>query len=278
MSSTSSRSAPLDRPDTAVEREIARLRLALEQAQAASCAKSVMIAKLGHELKQPLNAMVGLAQCARMRCERESQPAGIEVWLDKIARLGWHMADVVDTLMELGPGGAGCLHGGDSFDVLEALTDALCIVEADAARRGVTIGFVGDMQASVQADRRALRQVLVNLLSNAVKYNNEGGRVCVSVRGGDRVRIVVHDTGPGLTSEQCARLFQAFDRLGAEHTAVQGHGLGLLLCRELLLAMDGSIEVDSAEGAGCTFTVTLPSAPRGAAVVVGPQTGEVCPT
>jgi len=223
--------------------------------------------------------MVGLAQCARMRCEREPQPAGIEVWLDKIARLGWHMADVVDTLMELGPSGAGSLRSGiDTFDVLEVLTDALCIVEADAARRGVTIGFVGDMQAQVRADRRALRQVLVNLLSNAVKYNNEGGRVCVSVRGGEQVRIVVHDTGPGLTSEQCARLFHAFDRLGAEHTAVEGHGLGLLLCRELLLAMDGSIEVDSAEGAGCTFTVTLPSAPRDAGVAASPRANEVCPT
>src|SRR5437879_141108 len=70
--------------------------------------------------------------------------------------------------------------------------------------------------------------------------------------------ISVRDTGPGLTSEQRARLFQAFDRLGAEHAAVAGHGLGLLLCRELLLAMDGVIEVDSVEGAGCTFTVTLP--------------------
>jgi signal transduction histidine kinase len=219
----------------------------------------MLIAKLGHELKTPLNAMVGLAQLIRLRCGREPQPAAVDGWLEQIARIGWHMADVVDTLMELGPGGAGRLRAGcETFDVLEPMAEALRMVEDDAARRGVTIGFVGHVQAQVKADRRALRQVFVNLLSNAIKYNKEGGRVCVSVRGGERARITVRDTGPGLTSEQRARLFQAFDRLGAERTSVEGHGLGLLLCRELLLAMDGAIEVDSAEGTGCTFTVTLP--------------------
>jgi signal transduction histidine kinase len=169
------------------------------------------------------------------------------------------MADVVDTLMELGPCGGGRLRAGsESFEVLESMTEALQTLESDVTRRGITVSFLGDVHTTVTADRRALRQVLVNLLSNAVKYNKEGGNVCLSVRGGERVRITVHDTGPGLTGEQCGRLFQAFDRLGAENSGVQGHGLGLMLCRELLHAMDGDIEADAAEGAGCTFIVTLP--------------------
>jgi len=246
-------------PDTTSQPEIDQLRQALAQAEAASRAKSVLIAKLGHELKTPLNAVVGLAQLIRLRCGREPQPAAVDGWLEQIARIGWHMADVVDTLMELGSSGAGHLRAGcESFDVHEPMAEALRMVENDAARRDITIGFVGDAQAQVKADRRALRQVFINLLSNAIKYNKEGGRVCVSVRGGERVRITVRDTGPGLTAEQRARLFQAFDRLGAEHTGVAGHGLGLLLCRELVLAMDGAIEVDSGEGTGCTFIVTLP--------------------
>jgi len=240
--------------------EADELRQALERAEAASRAKSVLIAKLGHELKTPLNAMVGLAQLIRLRCGREPQPAAVEGWLDQIARLGWHMADVVDTLMELGPCGAGRLRAGcETFDVLESMADAVHMVENDATRLGVTIGFVGNVQANVKADRRALRQVFVNLLSNAIKYNKQGGHVCLSVRSGERVRITVRDTGPGLTGEQRARLFNAFDRLGAEHTNVEGHGLGLLLCRELVLAMDGVIEVDSVEGHGCSFTITLPA-------------------
>ena len=241
-------------PDAAVQLEVDRLRQALEQAEADSRAKSVLIAKLGHELKTPLNAIVGKAQL----CRRAAECATIDGSLEQIARLGWHMADAIDTLMELGTCGAGRLRASrETFDVFEPMTEALRIVEFDAARRGITMGFVGDVQAQVTADRRALRQVFVNLLSNAVKYNKEGGCVCLSVRGGERVRITVRDTGPGLSAEQRARLFQAFDRLGAEHTAVAGHGLGLLLCRELLQAMDGAIEVDCDEGAGCTFTVTL---------------------
>jgi signal transduction histidine kinase len=246
-------------PSDALQLELDRLRQALDQAEAASRAKSLLIAKLGHELKTPLNAMVGLAQLMRSRCGRVAQPAAVDGWLEQMARLGWHMADVVDTLTELGPCGAGQLRAScETFDVLQPMAEALRIVENDALRRGIAIGFVGDVQAQVTADRRALRQVFVNLLSNAIKYNKEGGRVCLWVRSGERVRIAVRDTGPGLSGEQRARLFQAFDRLGAEHTAVAGHGLGLLLCRELLLAMDGTVEVDSVEGAGCIFTVTLP--------------------
>lgn len=247
-------------PDTTAQHDFDQLRQALEQAEAASRAKSVLLAKLGHELKSPLNAVIGFAQLVRRwRSGSEPQPAAVDAWLEQISRLGWHMADVVDTLMELGPCGAGRLRAGcETFDVLEPMAEAMRMVENDAAQRGITIGFVGDVQAQVTADRRALRQVFVNLLSNAIKYNKEGGRVCLSVRSGERVRITVRDTGPGLTGEQRARLFQAFDRLGAERTGIEGHGLGLLLCRELLLAMDGAIEVDSVEGAGCTFTVTLP--------------------
>jgi signal transduction histidine kinase len=198
-----------------------------------------------------------------MRHAPGARANSVDRCLEQIAQLGWHMADVVDTLLELGPCAAGHLRAGsETFDVVEPMTDALRVIEDDAARRKVSIAFVGDLQAQVTADRRALRQVFVNLLSNAVKYNKEGGRVCVSVRSGERVRITVRDTGPGLTGAQRARLFQAFDRLGAEHTGVQGHGLGLLLCRELLQAMDGSIEADSTVGLGSTFIVTLPKRGR----------------
>jgi signal transduction histidine kinase len=246
--------------DLSPEREIHQLREALAQAEAASRTKSLLIAKLGHELKTPLNAVVGLAQLIRLRCEHAPQAMAVDGWLEQIARLGWHMSDVVDTLTELGSSGAGrrsACH--ETFDVLEPMIQALHIVENDAARRGITIGFVGDVQAQVTGDRRGLRQVFVNLLSNAIKYNKEGGRVSLSVRGGECVRITVRDTGPGLTSEQRARLFREFERLGAEHSDVQGHGLGLVLCRELLAAMNGTIEVDSVEAKGCTFTVTLPT-------------------
>src|SRR5439155_1421591 len=138
-------------------------------------------------------------------------------------------------------------------EVLDPLAEAIGIVEQQALQRGIVIAVHDDLGAQVRADRRALRQVFVNLLSNAVKFNREYGTVHVSVREGARVQVSVRDSGTGLTREQIARLFQPFERLGAEHSGIAGHGLGLAVCRELVAAMRGSIDVVS-DTLDCTVT------------------------
>jgi signal transduction histidine kinase len=246
------------------EHQLMQMKLAKEEAEAANRAKSVLVSKVGHELRTPLNAIVGLAQLIRMK-QRPGYDAGpVDRWVDQIARTGGHMADTIEVLLEMGRSASGCLRvGGGSFEAADVLNEAIHIVEPEAWRRGIVIALGGDTRAMVHADRRAVRQVFVNLLSNAVKYNAEHGGVSLVVRSqGDCVSIKVRDTGPGLTAEQRARLFQPFDRLGAEKGNVQGHGLGLLISRDLLAAMDGAIAVDSVVGGGCTFTVTLPAAVR----------------
>jgi CheY-like chemotaxis protein len=119
----------------------------------------------------------------------------------------------------------------------------------------------------VQADVTRLRQVLVNLLSNAIKYNRPGGQVLLGVQSlpvvhgkGRRCRISVRDTGQGLTAKQRARLFQPFERLGAETRGIEGTGIGLVLTRQLVEIMGGRIEVTSEPGQGSTFAVDLPLA------------------
>ena len=113
----------------------------------------------------------------------------------------------------------------------------------------------------VRADRRRLKQVLANLLSNAVKYNRPGGSVVVraAVQGG-RVQLDVSDTGRGMKAEQLDRLFQPFERLGAQRGPVAGTGLGLALSRQLLEAMGGQISVSSTPERGSTFRLQLPVA------------------
>jgi CheY-like chemotaxis protein len=117
----------------------------------------------------------------------------------------------------------------------------------------------------VRADRTRLKQVLLNLLSNAVKYNRPQGRVEVACTieahgdGGSRhVRIDVRDDGPGLTAEQCERLFVAFERLDADERRIEGTGIGLALSKRLIELMSGAIGVDSAPGAGSAFWLRLP--------------------
>ena len=102
--------------------------------------------------------------------------------------------------------------------------------------------------------------MVVNLLSNAIKYNCERGRVHLSVTAGELTRIDVQDTGAGLSSEQIGRLYRPFERLGAERTQVPGHGLGLLICKELVASMRGTIQVQSSVGQGTTFSVFMPRA------------------
>src|SRR5262249_26153881 len=143
-----------------------------------------------------------------------------------------------------------------------------CAAQLDALRRvhEVTLQLQAPPDGlGVMADAQRLQQVLSSLLSNAVKYNHSGGWVGVSARldavDDQRVAIDVRDSGPGLSQAQQAQLFQPFNRLGAEYSRVEGHGLGLAVARQLVERMQGRIEVLSREGSGSTFTVWLPRSP-----------------
>jgi signal transduction histidine kinase len=243
----------------AVWRRDETLRQAKEQAEASSQAKSMLVSKVGHELRTPLNAIVGLAQLIQTRNAPGDQ-ATVERWVAQIAKTGWHMVDVLDMLMELGCAGAMVASTAcHPVDLVEVLREATHIVEADAQARRISIVLDADAPLPAVVDRRAIRQVVVNLLTNAIKYNREGGWVRLSVTPGDRTRIEIQDTGPGLTPEQIGRLYRPFERLGAERSNVAGHGLGLMICKELLASMQGKLEVQSTVGHGTTFSVVLPT-------------------
>jgi CheY-like chemotaxis protein len=133
-----------------------------------------------------------------------------------------------------------------------------------AQQRGIRLTApAGARDVYVLADDQRLKQVLLNLVSNAVKYNREQGSVTLTMEepSPDRVRLLVRDTGPGLAPEQQERLFNPFDRLGAETTGIEGTGLGLVLSKRLTEAMGGTLGVVSAVGQGATFFVELAAAP-----------------
>jgi signal transduction histidine kinase len=130
-----------------------------------------------------------------------------------------------------------------------------------AAERGLRIDAPSPPECTwtVRADRQRLKQILLNLASNAVKYNHHGGSISLSCHAGDddRVRIAVTDTGPGIPADKLPRLFRQFDRLGAEHSEIQGIGMGLVLAKRLAEAMGGALTDASTEGQGTTFTLEL---------------------
>ncbi len=239
-------------------------RRAREAAELASRAKSEFLSRVSHELRTPLNAMLGFAQLLEHDRDPPLAPPQLEQ-VRHIQRAGWHLLDMIDDVLDLSRIEAGRLRLAiEPLQAAAAVRDALPMVETLAQERGVRIVDRVPPHASraLLADPTRLRQVLVNLLSNAVKYSRAGGTVAISCgRHRDRIAIAVSDQGIGMGPEQMRRLFEPFDRLGAERHRIEGTGIGLVITRALLEMMGGSIEVWSEPGAGTVFAAWLPAVP-----------------
>jgi PAS domain S-box-containing protein len=244
--------------DISNEKRVAdELRHARDVAEQASNAKSEYLSRMSHELRTPLAAMLGFSDLLEMREPREDQLSAIQA----IQRAGSHLLSLVNDVLDIARIEAGReILSLQPLDVRSILEECIGLVAQTANERDVTLSLrIDDTDhVYVRADRQRLVQVLLNLLSNAIKYGREGGHViaAAAVRGG-HVEIEVIDDGPGLDEAQQARLFQPFERLGAERSHVQGTGLGLALSRQLTVAMGGSLSLRSSSGDGATFTIRL---------------------
>lgn len=237
------------------------LRAAREVAEAASRAKSEFLSRMSHELRTPLNAILGFGQLI----ELDANTPGLQESGDQILKAGRHLLSLIDEVLDITRIESGRLHmSAEPVCVDELVRETVDLVAPLTTPRGIILSAHTSSVADyyVQADRQRLKQVLLNLVANAVKYNHPGGQARVACELADhgRVRIVVEDTGPGITPEKLARLFTPFDRLGAEQTDVEGTGLGLALSKRLAEAMGGSIGLASEPGVGTRFWVELPEA------------------
>jgi signal transduction histidine kinase/ActR/RegA family two-component response regulator len=239
------------------------------QLEVASQHKSEFLANMSHELRTPLNAILGFAQLL----ELDALSAGSAESVDQILRAGRHLLGLINEVLEISRIEAKRLQLSlEPVSVRETLRHAIELVGPSAAGLRVSVHVdVIDQHLHVLADRQRLQQVLLNLLSNAVKYNRPGGAVTVSCESeaGNRLRIHVSDTGPGIAPDKLERLFTPFDRLGAEGTGVEGTGLGLALSKHLVDAMQGLMHVRSQVGMGSTFSVELPLVEGPAAIEDG---------
>lgn len=236
---------------------------AKEEAEQASRAKSLFLASMSHELRTPLNAILGYAQLM------EITPHQSEDMVEnarEVRRAGELLLALMSDVLDLAKIESGRLEMRlETF----ALSDALeqCHTQNSRAAEARNIQLHSDSACAsilVTADHRRLVQVFDNLVSNAIKYTQPGGTVTVGcgAAASGRVRVAVTDTGPGLSPEQQAQLFQPFNRLGAEMGQVQGRGIGLVIARRLVQAMDGAMGVESHAGRGSTFWIELPTSGR----------------
>jgi len=236
------------------------LRASVDAAEEASRAKSEFLSRMSHELRTPLNAVLGFAQLLEM----DELPVNRAEAVGHVVRAGRHLLDLVDEIPDIAHIESGNLELSIGAEpVLDVVGDAVDLSRPLAEVEGV--GLVLESACSpatyVLADRQRLLQVFLNLLSNAVKYNHRGGlvRVIVELAPDHAVRVTVADTGVGIAPEEVHRLFAPFDRLGAEHSGIEGTGMGLMLSKHLVEHMGGSIYVQSALGEGAAFTIELPA-------------------
>jgi PAS domain S-box-containing protein len=228
-------------------------------AEKANLAKSDFLSSMSHELRSPLNAILGFAQL--MGSESPLPTPSQKESIDQILQAGWYLLELINEILDLATIEAGKLSLSlEPVSVAEVLLECQAMIEPQAQKTGISMTFPQfAMPNFVHADRTRMKQILLNLLSNAIKYNRGQGTVevrCVESAAG-RIRISVKDTGAGLPPEKLAQLFQSFNRLGREGSAEEGTGIGLVVTKRLVELMGGVIGVQSTVGQGSTFWVEL---------------------
>ena len=239
-----------------VEAELTEARATAEKA---NLAKSYFLSSMSHELRSPLNGILGFAQLL----ETETPPprASQKESIAQILKAGWHLLTLINEILDLAKVESGQIPmSREPVSMAEVVMECQGMMEPQARAREIRLDCPAPTQRFfVLADRTRVKQVLLNLVSNAIKYNVEGGAITVECvdRGGGRVRISVRDTGRGLAPNQVAQLFQPFNRLGQEAGGAEGTGIGLVVAKRLVELMDGVIGVESEVGVGSVFWFEL---------------------
>jgi len=239
--------------------ELERARTAAEKA---NLAKSDFLSSMSHELRSPLNAILGFAQ---LMISDTPPPTPAQVAsIDPILRAGWYLLDLINEILDLAQIESGKLALSlEPTSLSEVMDECRAMIEPQGQKRGIGMSFPHfESPCFVDADRTRLKQVIINLLSNAIKYNRVNGTVMVECAPStpEHIRISVRDTGAGLRPDMVKQLFQSFNRLGRESTAEEGTGIGLVMSKRLVEMMGGTIGVESTVGLGSVFWFDLNAA------------------
>ena len=233
--------------------------IAKEQAEKANQAKSLFLSSMNHELRTPLTAILGFSELLQ-RADLNSQ--NLER-VNHIKKASDHLRGMIDDILDISRVEAGRFElSYEDVSIPELMTDVQNMLMPLAQDHQITIQVDTDWcrQLRGQLDKKKLKQILLNLTANAIKYNHPGGQVLMTgeLPGSDKLRLVVTDTGKGISPENLELVFQPFERLDSARSDIVGAGIGLALCRQLATTMNGSVNATSTLGEGSSFWVEIP--------------------
>ncbi|RZS92033.1 hybrid sensor histidine kinase/response regulator [Cuneatibacter caecimuris] len=240
------------------------LERALEAATAASQAKSSFLSQMSHDIRTPMNAIIGMTEIA---LRHENDPVRVKDCLQKIKSASGHMMQLINEVLDMSRIESGkIVLEEEEMDLADFLHGLMAVIRPQADEKGLKVHLeIGKLCSErMKADELRLRQICMNLLSNAVKFTPEGGSVTVwmQVEGRaekGRFSFRVSDTGPGMSREFMDRLFQPYEReRSMTVNKIQGSGLGLSIVKSLTELMGGSVEAESEPGQGASFLVRIP--------------------
>ena len=242
-----------------------QLRAAAEAADRANQAKTDFLSTMSHDIRTPMNAIIGLTTIAGKNVE---DATAVRENLRKINLASNHLLTLINDILDISKVESGKLTLSPvTFSIVECAENLVNISQPMVKEKNIDFNFRVSrfQQEYLYADQLRINQIYINLLSNAIKYTQPGGRVCVELREAPgqtdktvRITYVVADTGMGMTPEFMERMYQPFSRqTDSRVNMIQGTGLGLAITRQMIDLMHGTIECESQVGKGTTFTVTL---------------------
>jgi signal transduction histidine kinase len=230
----------------------------LGRVRAADRDRAAFLAAVSHELRSPLNAVLGFADLLMAEVDGPLSPEAREE-VDQIRGSGKHLLDIINDILELSALESGQLRFSRArVDLWSLAWDVIREAAVLVGTRHVALRVHGDEGVCARADPKRMRQILTNLVGNAIKFTERGEVVVDIGREGRYALVSVRDTGQGIRPQDLAAIFQEYKQTQAERSRRRGTGLGLAITRRLVTMQGGSIHVHSAVGRGSVFEVLLP--------------------
>jgi signal transduction histidine kinase len=230
----------------------------LARASAADRERAAFLAAVSHELRSPLNAILGFADILATEVDGPLPPSAREE-VEQIRGSGAHLLELINDILEFSLIESGQLKlSRTQVDLAQLANEVVRESQVLLGGKEVTLRMQGETGVVADADARRVRQILTNLVGNAIKFTRHGQVIVVVGKQGSYATLSVTDTGPGISPAERAVIFEEYKQAGEERARRRGTGLGLAIARRLVLMHGGTIHVESELGRGSTFRVLLP--------------------